>query len=406
MALKAINKALLKVFGSRNERLIKSYTPVVEQISALEDQVTKLDDEALKAKTAEFKAALKDGRRPEDILTEAFAVVREVARRSVEMRHFDVQMIGGNVLFEGKIAEMATGEGKTLVATLAAYMVHLTGRRVHIITVNDYLAKRDAEWMAPVYNALGLTVGAIQADMDTAGQERQDLYHCDVTYGTNNEFGFDYLRDNMKTSLEQMVQGDLEYAIVDEVDSILVDEARTPLIISGPAFDDVSIYSRADRVARQLTSLQTTYSSLEKQISSAERQAANARGELDEAKKTKDGQRADKAQQVITRAEKELEIAQAKLDEAAQYYEVELDKKSVQLSDEGDKRAQQILQQMGEIKSYHEYENPDPGWRDKVKQSLRAHLVFEKEKDYAVMEGKVVIVDEFTGRLMHGRQWS
>jgi len=218
--------------------------------------------------------------------------VREAARRNVDMRHFDVQLIGGTVLFEGKIAEMATGEGKTLVATLAVYLVHLTGRRVHIVTVNDYLAKRDAEWMAPVYEALGLTVGAIQADMDTAGDERRAQYACDVTYGTNNEFGFDYLRDNMKTSLAQMVQGELQYAIIDEVDSILVDEARTPLIISGPAHDDVSIYSKADRVARQLLSLQSSYASLEKQIAAAERQAANARGELDEAKKAKDGKRA------------------------------------------------------------------------------------------------------------------
>jgi len=240
MALKAINKVLLKIFGSRQDRLVKSYAGVVERTGEFEDQVRQLDDAALKAKTAEFKAALKAGKRPEDILPEAFAVVREAARRNVEMRHFDVQVIGGNVLFEGKIAEMATGEGKTLVATLATYMVYLTGRRVHLITVNDYLAKRDAEWMAPVYNALGLTVGAIQSDMDTAGQERRDQYHCDITYGTNNEFGFDYLRDNMKTSIEQMVQGDLEYAIVDEVDSILIDEARTPLIISGPAFDDVT----------------------------------------------------------------------------------------------------------------------------------------------------------------------
>jgi len=406
MALKAINKVLLKIFGSRNERLIKTYAGVVERTGALEETVKQLDEAALAAKTVEFKAALKAGTRPEDILPEAFAVVREVARRHVEMRHFDVQLIGGDVLFEGKIAEMATGEGKTLVATLAAYMVHLTGRHVHLVTVNDYLAKRDAEWMEPVYNALGMTVGAIQADMDTAGQDRKDQYRCDITYGTNNEFGFDYLRDNMKTSIEQMVQGDLEYAIVDEVDSILVDEARTPLIISGPAFDDVSIYSKADRVARQLISLQSDYASLERQIAVAEKQAANARGELDEAKKAKDSNRAGKAQQAITKAEKELESAQAKLDEAAQYYEVELDKKSVQLSDEGDKRAQQILQQMGEVKSFHEYESPDSGWRDRVKQSLRAHVAFQKEKEYAVLEGKVVIVDEFTGRLMQGRQWS
>ncbi|MHC4437454.1 MAG: DEAD/DEAH box helicase [Planctomycetota bacterium] len=278
MVLDKVSKSLVKVFGSRNERLIKAYSIIAEQASEFEEQTKKLDDQALKAKTAEFKAALKAGTKPEDILPEVFAVVRETARRNVEMRHFDVQLIGGNVLYEGKIAEMATGEGKTLVATLAAYLVHLTGRKVHIVTVNDYLAKRDAEWMAPVYESLGLTVGAIQADMDSAGDERKAQYGCDITYGTNNEFGFDYLRDNMKTSIEQMVQGPLQYAIIDEVDSILIDEARTPLIISAPAFDDVTRYSKADQVARKLISLQSSYDRVKKRIDSAERTIADIVG--------------------------------------------------------------------------------------------------------------------------------
>ena len=203
MALEKVSKSLLKLFGSRNERLVNTYMANAILAVDLEPQIKSLDDDALKAKTAEFKAALSNGAQPEDILLEAFAVVREVARRNVEMRHFDVQLIGGHVLYEGKIAEMATGEGKTLVATLAAYLVHLTGRKVHVITVNDYLAKRDADWMGPVYEALGLSVGAIQADMDSAGDHRKQQYNCDITYGTNNEFGFDYLRDNMKISLEQ-----------------------------------------------------------------------------------------------------------------------------------------------------------------------------------------------------------
>jgi len=400
MALKAINKALLKVFGSRNERLLKTYVPVVERTGELEEKVKQLDDAALKAKTAEFKAALKGGRRPDDLLPEAFAVVREAARRNVEMRHFDVQLIGGTVLFQGKIAEMATGEGKTLAATLAAYMVHLTGRRVHLITVNDYLAKRDAEWMAPVYNALGMTVGAIQSDMDTAGQERRDLYHCDITYGTNNEFGFDYLRDNMKTSLEQMVQGDLEYAIVDEVDSILVDEARTPLIISGPAFDDVTRYKKADQIGRQLLSLQGAHDRLKAQADAAERKIANAQGELSEAKKDKDSKRIEKAQKVIEKAEQERAEAEAQLEQATQYYEVEYDRKQVRMTDEGEKAAQDIAG-MGSF-----YTGTNIDWPHLLQQSLRAHVVFEKEKEYVVMDGKVVIVDEFTGRLMQGRQWS
>jgi len=401
MALEKVSKTLVKVFGSRNERLIKNvYMPVALRASEFEKQVQALDDEALKAKTAEFKTAIEDGTDPEDILPEAFAVVREAAKRNVEMRHFDVQLMGGNVLYEGKIAEMATGEGKTLVATLAAYLVHLTGRRVHIITVNDYLAKRDAEWMAPVYEALGLTVGAIQADMDTAGDERKAQYECDITYGTNNEFGFDYLRDNMKTSLEHMVQGELQYAIIDEVDSILVDEARTPLIISGPAFDDVTRYKKADQVARKLIGLQSNYDRLKKKIDAAERTIANAQGELSDAKKDKDNKRMEQAQKAIEKSQAEVETAQAQLAGATQYYEVEHDRKAVHLTHEGVGAAQDIAG----VGSFFTGSNME--WPHLLEQSLRAHVTFEREKDYVVMDGKVIIVDEFTGRLMHGRQWS
>jgi len=398
--LDKISKILIKVFGSRNERLIKAYSVIALEAGEFEEQTKKLDDEALKAKTAEFKAALKAGTRPEDILPEAFAVVREAARRNVKMRHFDVQLIGGNVLYEGKIAEMATGEGKTLVATLAAFLVHLTGRKVHIVTVNDYLAKRDAEWMGPVYLALGLTVGAIQADMDTAGDERKGQYACDITYGTNNEFGFDYLRDNMKTSLEQMVQGPLQYAIIDEVDSILVDEARTPLIISGPAFDDVSRYKKADQVARKLLSLQSSYDRTKRQIDSSERAIASGQGELADAKKDKDNERVEKARKTIEKSQTELETAQFKLTGATQYYEVEYDKKAVHLTHEGVGAAQEIAG----VGSFFTGSNME--WPHLLEQSLRAHVTFEREKDYVVMDGKVIIVDEFTGRLMHGRQWS
>ena len=400
MPLGKIGKILLKVFGSRNERLIKAYSVIAERAGEFEEQIKKLDDEALKAKTAELKAKLKAGARAEDILPEAFAVVREAARRNVGMRHFDVQLIGGNVLYDGKIAEMVTGEGKTLVATLAAYLVHLTGRKIHIVTVNDYLAKRDAEWMGPVYQALGLTVGAIQADMDTAGDERKGQYNCDITYGTNNEFGFDYLRDNMKLSLEQMVQGPLEYAIIDEVDSILVDEARTPLIISGPAFDDVTRYKKADEVARKLISLQSNYDRIKKQIDSSERTRASADGELAEAKRDKDNNRIEKAQKAIEKTEEEFKSAQERLTGATQYYEVEHDKKAVHLTHEGVGAAQEIAG----VGSFFTGSNMD--WPHLLEQSLRAHVAFEREKDYVVMEDKVIIVDEFTGRLMHGRQWS
>jgi preprotein translocase subunit SecA len=411
MAFEKVNKVLVKIFGSRNERMVKSYSVIARQASELEERIKALDDDALKSKTAEFRAAIKGGAKPEDILPEAFAVVREAARRHVEMRHFDVQLVGGNVLYEGKIAEMATGEGKTLVATLAAYLVHLTGRKVHIITVNDYLAKRDAEWMGPIYEALGLSVGAIQADMDTAGDERKDQYGCDITYGTNNEFGFDYLRDNMKISLEQMVQGPLQYGIIDEVDSILIDEARTPLIISGPAFDNVSRYKNADQVARKLISLQSSYDRAQKQIDSAKRTIANAQGELAEARKDKDAARIEKAQKAIEKAEAELQRAEANLEtelrgtedqieEKTLYYKADYEHKSVHLMEKGISSAQEIAG----VGSFYTGSNID--WPHLLEQSLRAHVTFEKEKDYVVMDGKVIIVDEFTGRLMHGRQWS
>ena len=400
MGLDKVIKVLIKIFGSRNERLVKAYSVIARRSGEFEQRIRPLDDAAMKAKTAEFKAAIRGGARPEDILPEAFAVVREAARRNIEMRHFDVQLIGGNVLYQGKIAEMATGEGKTLVATLASYLVHLTGRKVHIVTVNDYLAKRDAEWMGPVYQALGLTVGAIQADMDTGGDERKAQYASDITYGTNNEFGFDYLRDNMKTSLSHMVQSPLQYAIIDEVDSILIDEARTPLIISGPAFDDVTRYKKADQVARKLMSLQSNYDRIKRQADSAQRAIANAQGELAEAKKDKDTKRIEKAQQAIEQNERELETAQAQLAQATQFYEVEHDKKAVHLTHEGVGAAQDSAG----VGSFFTGSNME--WPHLLEQSLRAHVTFEREKDYVVMDGKVIIVDEFTGRLMHGRQWS
>jgi preprotein translocase subunit SecA len=400
MALANFSKFLVKIFGSRNQRLVKSYSYVAQEAGRFEDVMKSISDEQLKAKTGEFKASIAAGTNIDEILPEAFAAVREAARRNVKMRHFDVQLIGGNVLYEGKISEMATGEGKTLVATLAAYMMHLAGSKVHVVTVNDYLAKRDAEWMGPIYTALGLTVGAIQADMDTIGAERKAQYDCDITYGTNNEFGFDYLRDNMKLAFEQMAQGPLEYAIVDEVDSILIDEARTPLIISGPALDDVTRYKKADAVGRHLISLQAPYDHTKKQIDAAQRTIANAEGELAEAKKEKNAGRIAKAQQVIEKTQGELESLEAKLPTLTQYYEVEFDKKSLHLTHEGVGAAQENAG----VGSFYTGSNMD--WPHLIEQSLRAHVVFEREKDYVVMDGKVIIVDEFTGRLMHGRQWS
>lgn len=400
MTFDKISKSLVKIFGSRNERLVKSYMTTAIKAADYEERVKSLDDEALKAKTAEFKSAIAGGTSPQDILVEAFAVVREAARRNVEMRHFDVQLVGGNVLYDGKIAEMATGEGKTLVATLAAYLVYLTGRKIHVITVNDYLAKRDAEWMTPVFESLGLTVGAIQADMETSGVDRKGQYACDITYGTNNEFGFDYLRDNMKVSMEQMAQGPLEYAIIDEVDSILIDEARTPLIISGPAFDDVTRYKKADSVCRQLMTLQSGYTNIKKRIDEAERTVANAQGEFSDAKKAKDSSRMEKAQKVIDEISSQKLADEAKLETMTEYYEVEYDRKAVHLTHEGIGAAQEIAG----VGSFFTGSNME--WPHMLEQGLRAHVTFEREKDYVVIDGKVIIVDEFTGRLMHGRQWS
>ncbi len=241
-----INAVLAKVFGTKHERELKRMRPIVAEINALEPEIQKLSDDDLRAKTVEFRQRLDAGETLDDLMIEVFAAVREAAWRTLHMRHFDVQLIGGIVLHQGKIAEMKTGEGKTLVATLPAYFNALPGKGVHVVTVNDYLAKRDSEWMSPVFQALGMTVGVIQTNMPEA--ERQVAYGSDITYGTNNEFGFDYLRDNMKFEFANMVQRGHHYAIVDEVDSILVDEARTPLIISGPSEESTDKYYRIDRV--------------------------------------------------------------------------------------------------------------------------------------------------------------
>ena len=250
-ALEGVNRGLLKLFGNSNEREVRKMLPRVEQVNAFEPAIAKLSDEQLKGQTAKFRARLAEGATLEDLLPEAFATCREAGKRFMQMRHYDVQLIGGMVLHSGRIAEMVTGEGKTLVATLAAYLNALEGQGVHVVTVNDYLARRDAEWMTPLYEGLGLTVGAIQSHMDP--NTRKPIYDCDITYGTNNEFGFDYLRDNMKPAKEYQSQGKLRYAIIDEVDSILIDEARTPLIISGPAMDDPNKYRDAHRIAKALT---------------------------------------------------------------------------------------------------------------------------------------------------------
>jgi len=331
-----VSEGLIRLFGNSNERQIRRMRPIVARINELEPAMQNLSDAELRAKTEEFRERLAQGETLDALLPEAFAACREAGRRYLKMRHYDVQLMGGMVLHGGNIAEMVTGEGKTLVATLAAYLNALEGKGVHVVTVNDYLARRDAEWMSPLYNGLGMTVGAIQSDMDS--EERQDTYGCDITYGTNNEFGFDYLRDNMKPTKELQAQGPLHYAIIDEVDSILIDEARTPLIISGPAFDDVRKYAEADRIARLLR--------------------------------------------------KDL------------HFEVKEKERTCHLNDEGIREAEKIAG----IESFYTPGNME--WPHLIDNSLKAHHLYKRDRDYVELNGEIVIVDEFTGRLMTGRQWS
>src|SRR4051812_38591911 len=349
---------LAKVIGTQNERELKKLRPIVEQVNAFEPALTQLSDEQLRAKTAEFRERLAKGETLDDLLPEAFGVVREAGRRTVNMRHFDVQIIGGAVLHGGAIAEMKTGEGKTLVATLPAYLNALEGRGVHVVTVNEYLARFQSEWMGRIYRFLGMTVGVILHAMDDA--ERQAAYGADITYGTNNELGFDYLRDNMKFDLSHYVQRGHHFAIVDEVDSILIDEARTPLIISGPAEESTELYYEIDRIIPRLKA------------------GAVIRGD--------------------TKAEDREAI------EATGDFIVDEKHKTVTLTESGIAKAEQAL--VHRLNDGHIYDLENAHIKHHVDQALRAHTLFHLDVDYMVKDGEVVIVDEFTGRLMPGRRWS
>src|SRR2546429_5178855 len=361
---------LRKTLGTKHERDVKRMTPTVEAINALEPAIQTLGEAELQAKTDALRKRLEAGETVEELLPEAFALCREAARRTVGMRHFDVQLIGGLGLPQGTIAEMATGEGKTLVATLPAYLNGLTGRGVHIVTVNDYLAKRDAQWMGPIYQALGLTVGVIQHEASfrydptyvtsdirmTALRPctRQEAYRADVTYGTNNEFGFDYLRDNMRFTLDELVQRELHYAIVDEADSILIDEARTPLIISGPADESTDLYYKLDRIIPKL-----------------KRAATIVDGKLSEVEAQKEGD-----------------------------YIVDEKARAVSLTEQGIATCERLLS----IENLYDPQHITV--LHHIQQGLRAHALFKRDVDYVVKDGQVIIVDEFTGRLMPGRRWS
>src|SRR3989440_4321571 len=337
----SIGTIAAKVFGTSNDRKLKTYRPNVEAINALEPEVERLTDAELRARTAAFRKQLADGVALDDLLVPAFATVREAAKRTLGQRHFDVQLIGGMVLHQGKISEMKTGEGKTLVATLAVYLNALAGNGVHVVTVNDYLARRDSEWMGQIYNFLGLSVGVIVHGLDDA--ERKDAYSRDITYGTNNEYGFDYLRDNMKYRLEDMVQRGHFYAIVDEVDSILIDEARTPLIISGPLDDRSEFYNTIDTFFPKL----------------------------------------DKTD-----------------------YDVDEKQRTVSLTEAGMEKIETLLRDAGQLKGDSLYDVENVSVVRHINQPLRAHSLFQRDKDYIVRDGEVIIIDEFTGRMMPGRRYS
>ena len=349
-----VDTLLAKVFGTKNEREVKNMRPLVAAINDLEPAMRQLSDIDLAAKTIEFKERIAQGASLDDLLVEAFAVVRETGRRVLNMRHFDVQLIGGIVLHRGRIAEMKTGEGKTLVATLPSYLNALDGKGVHVVTVNDYLAKRDSEWMGRIHRTLGLRVGVIVHDLDD--QERKDAYGSDITYGTNNEFGFDYLRDNMKFRIEDCVQRPFNYAIVDEVDSILIDEARTPLIISGPSEESTDKYYRINRIIPKLV-----------------------RGEVIEGREP--GEK-------YTTGD----------------YTIDEKHKTAALTEEGVLKCEKLLG-LGNL-----YDPANIEFNHHVQQALRAHVLYQLDRDYVVKDGdegpEVIIVDEFTGRLMPGRRWS
>jgi len=349
-----IGNLFRKIFGSKNSRELKRMGKLVARINALEESLQSLSDDELKAKTQEFRQRLSDGQQLDDLLAEAFAVCREASSRVMGMRHFDVQMIGGITLHEGRIAEMRTGEGKTLVGTLPTYLNALTGKSVHVVTVNDYLARRDAEWMRPLYEFLGLSVGVVVPGQQ--GEEKRAQYQCDIVYGTNNEFGFDYLRDNMAFSMADKVQRELYFAIVDEVDSILIDEARTPLIISGPAEDRSELY----RVVNTLVP------ALEK------------------------GEEIDGGQGGTTG-----------------HFIVDEKSRSIELTEEGHEFVEDLLMKEGILKEGDSlYSAANLSLLHHVHSALRAHAVYQKNVDYIVQGGQIVIVDEHTGRTMPGRRWS
>jgi preprotein translocase subunit SecA len=403
--LKFFSTFFADLFGSRNKRLLKTYEKSVRTTNAFEPGFKDLSDEALAAKTPELRERVANGEELDAVLPEAFALVREASRRTLGLRHFDVQLIGGITLHEGKIAEMRTGEGKTLVATLPAYLNSLTGEGVHIITVNDYLAQRDADWMSPVYRFLGLTVGVVKAGQGP--EDKRAAYEADITYGTNNEFGFDYLRDNLAFRLEDRAQRKLSFAIVDEVDSILIDEARTPLIISGRSEESTDLYLKINKLVPSLKLHSPPKGAVNDDIEASKVSLVGVSGEdLGEMRIDAAAAKAEEGGFHLVEIDAQAKPARCQLIVPGDYT-VDEKAKQAHLTEEGHDRVEQLLEQAGVLSAGESlYDAGNIRLMHHLNAALRAHGIFKREVDYIVKDGEVVIVDEFTGRTMTGRRWS
>ncbi len=394
-------KFLTRIFGSRNQRLLRQYSKVVKKIGSLEEGLQALSDSELQARTAEFRQRYTDGETLEQLLPEAFAVAREASVRTMGMRPFDVQLIGGMVLHEGNIAEMRTGEGKTLMSTLPAYLNAISSDGVHVVTVNEYLAQRDADWMRPIYEFLGLTVGVTKAGQ--TAEEKRAAYAADITYATNNELGFDYLRDNLAFSIDDKSQRMLNFGIVDEVDSILIDEARTPLIISGPAESSTDLYAQINKLipklhAQEETEEPTNYDIPANRVQLADRN--NVEMTLDEAVTLAEEHEADLV--LVDGSEKPAKCRLLPRGD----YTLDLKAKQAHVTEEGHQKVEQLMAQAGLLQEGESlYDAGNIRLLHHLNAALRAHAIYNRDVEYIIKDGEVVIVDEFTGRTMPGRRW-